>query len=115
MAKYGVIWIDRDDRFNPHKARIRSRGNETIRNLYLDRKALDDNAGPKDWRLFWEHLWYCYFQENPALWDVLVCATGFGEGEHNYVDKHVRTWEALGALQFSHRHLRTQDTLAGLL
>lgn len=98
MLSYGVqpfLWADSkgDTRFSPFYARIKSRGNRSIEELYQAAKVFSDGTTNLDWRsakgkkavnmpevrLLYCQLYDEYLAENPHLLPVLLSATGIAD------------------------------------
>ncbi len=86
-----------DKRFSAFYARIRSKGNSSIEELYQGYKKFDDGFGGiitnLNWRdakgrkainqeeasVYYSHLWDLYFQENLSLIEVIKRYNGFSD------------------------------------
>ena len=89
-----------DRRFSAFSARIKSRGNRSIEEIYQAAKVFADGSSGLSWReakgrqpvnpdevrTLYSKLWDEYIAENPALLDVIVSASGlsdiFGQTGH---------------------------------
>lgn len=89
-----------DRRFSAFSARIKSRGNRSIEEIYQAAKVFADGSSGLGWRnakgrrpvnsdevrTLYSKLWDEYIAENPPLLDVIVSATGlsdmFGQPGH---------------------------------
>ena len=82
-----------DKRFSAFFARIRSRNNETIENIYQRSKVFENGVTGLDWRdakgkkalnseevtVLYFQLWHEYIDENPHLVEVLTKASGLSD------------------------------------
>lgn len=82
-----------DKRFSAFYARIKSRGNRSIEDLYQAAKVFEDGRTGLDWRQakgkkavnqaqvsgLYATLWDEYMQENPSLLPVITAASGLSD------------------------------------
>lgn len=86
-----------DKRFSAFYARIKSRGNKSIEELYQEYKIFKDESGKlitglswreakgkapiniQDCKRYYSNLWDLYFSENPELLDVIKKYNGFSD------------------------------------
>lgn len=105
-----------DSRFSAFYARIKSRGNRSIEDLYQGAKVFEDGRTGLGWReakgkkainqaeitLLYATLWNEFIQENPALVAVLTAASGLSDrfGQPNHCCQATELWrirsDALG-------------------
>lgn len=98
-----------DKRFSPFFARIKSRGNKSIEEIYQSSKIFKDGTnGNEDWklnkgkkpvnllevRLLYSQLWNEYIDENPELIEVLKSYPGLSDkfGSDNGACQAVELW-----------------------
>jgi sulfatase maturation enzyme AslB (radical SAM superfamily) len=116
-----------DKRFSAFYARIKSRGNLSIEDLYQAFKIFENGETGLTWRAakgrkavnqedankFYRRLWKEYVKENPELLEVLICASGVSDifGQEGHACQATELWRIRRkALEKDHeKHSRRTD------
>jgi hypothetical protein len=110
-----------DKRFSAFYAKIRSRGNRTIEELYQGYKRFADGStnlsikdakgrtpvNPDECQKFYSLLWEEYFYENPGLLEVVFNNTGFSDefGQKNHVCQAGEIWR----IKYKYENIKLED------
>lgn len=117
-----------DKRFSAFYARIRSRGNCTIEELYQGAKIFEDGSTGLTWKQakgrkavnqaeaanFYSQLWDEYLAENPALLPVLQQASGVQDifGQPRHCCQATELWRIRENSMKEHKDFRTMPWVA---